>query len=234
MKPGKLLLITGTTGSGKTTTCKEFVARQDELWLHFGADQFLGGVMPRKFVDGGPRAHEGLQKVLDDPANPEGPRHLKLGRYGLDMFNAFHAMVAAGVRSGQNYIMDHIATIEPPLLQSCIAHFRDLPVFFVALKPPLDVVPARIDERLDKIVNALDRTQASIANQNTKRMADFLYQQIFAHDHFDLVVDSNANSPSEVADLIAAALATKAGTAFIELASKLDAGEAPFNSRKFF
>ena len=59
MTAGKLLLITGTTGSGKTTTCKEFVARQDELWLHFGADQFLGGVMPRKFVDGGPRAHEG-------------------------------------------------------------------------------------------------------------------------------------------------------------------------------
>lgn len=231
MTPGKLLLITGTTGSGKTTTCKEFVARQDELWLHFGADQFLGGVMPRKFVDGGPRAHEGLQKVLDDPNNPDGPRHLKLGRYGLPMFEAFHAMVAGGVRSGANIIVDHITTLEPPLLQSCLRHFRDLPVFFVALKPPLDVVPDRIDGRLDKIVNALDRTQAAIANQNTKRMADFLYKQIFAHDHFDLIVDSNANSPAEVADIIAAAVNRNSGHAFAELVRKLDACEAPFNSR---
>lgn len=230
MATGKLLLITGTTGSGKTMTCKEFVARQDGLWMHFGADQFLGGVIPRKFVDGGPRAHEGLQKILDDPTNPEGPRHLKLGRYGLDMFDAFHAMVAAGVRSGQNYIMDHITTLEPPLLQSCIENFRDLPVFFVALKPPLDVVPDRIDGRLDKIVSALDRTQAAVANQNTKRMADFLYQQIFAHDHFDLIVDSSANNPSEVADIIAAALNKKSGTAFTELSRKFDAGAAPFNS----
>ncbi len=231
MTTGKLLLLTGTTGSGKTTTCKEFVARQDELWLHFGADQFLGGVMPRKFVDGGPRAHEGLQKVPDDPANPDGPRHLKLGRYGLQMFNTFHAMIAAGVRAGSNIIVDHITTLEPPLLQSCLEHFRDLPVFFVALKPPLDVVPERLDARLDKIVSSLDRTQANIANQNTKRLAEFLYKQIFAHDHFDLIVDSNANSPSDVADLIAAALNEKPGKAFAELARKFDAGEAPFNSR---
>lgn len=231
MATGKLLLITGTTGSGKTTTCKEFVARQDELWLHFGADQFLGGVMPRKFVDGGARAGEGLQKVPDDPAHPEGPRHLKLGRYGLQMFNTFHAMIAAGVREGSNIIVDHITTLEPPLLQSCIEHFRDLPVFFVALKPPLAVIPDRLDARLDKIVNNLDRTQADIANQNTKRMADFLYKQIFAHDHFDLIVDSNANSPSEVADLIAAGLRGKSGKAFAELAGKFDASSAPFSSR---
>lgn len=228
MTTGKLLLITGTTGSGKTTTCKEFVARQDELWLHFGADQFLGGVMPRKFVDGGSRAHDGLQKVLDDPAKPNGPRHLELGRYGLQMFEAFHAMIAAGVRSGQNYITDHITTLDPPILQSCVKHFRDLPVFFVALKPPLNVVPDRIDGRLDKIVSALDRTQAAIANENTKRLADSLYKQIFAHEHFDLIVDSNANSPTEVADIIATALANEPGQAFAELARKLDAGQAPF------
>lgn len=229
MTTGKLLIITGTTGSGKTTACKEFVARQDELWLHFGADQFLGGVMPRKFVDGGPRAQDGLQKVPNDPANPDGPRHLKLGRYGMQMFATFHAMIAAGVRAGSNIIVDHITTIEPPLLQSCIEHFRDLPIFFVALKPPLNVIPDRLDGRLDKIVSSLDRTQASIANQNTKRLADFLYKQIFSHEQFDLVVDSSANSPSDIADMLAAAVAKESGHAFTQLAHKLNAGAAPFN-----
>lgn len=231
MTTGKLLIITGTTGSGKTTTCKEFVARQDDLWLHFGADQFLGGVMPRKFVDGGSRAQDGLQKVPDDPAHPDGPRHLKLGRYGLQMFTTFHAMIAAGVRAGSNILVDHITTIDPPLLQSCLEHFRDLPVFFVALKPPLHVIPDRLDGRLDKIVSSLDRNQAAIANQNTKRLADFLYRQIFSHEHFDLVVDSHAHNPSDLADIIAAALAKESGHAFVELARKLDAGEPPFHSR---
>jgi len=231
MASGKLLIITGTTGSGKTTTCKEFVARQHDLWLHFGADQFLGGVIPRKFVDGGERAGEVLAKVPDDPARPDGPRHLAVGRHGMAAMDAFHAMAAAGVREGANLVMDHITTVEPPFLQSCVRHFRDLPVFFVALKPPLDVVPERIDGRLDKIANALNREQANIANQNTKRMAEFLYRQIFSHDHFDLVVDSDSNNPAEVADIIANAMASQAGVAFTALASELAMGVAPFTKR---
>lgn len=231
MSTGRLLIITGTTGSGKTTTCKEFIALSKELWLHFGADLFLGSVIPRKFVDGGERAGEVLAKVLDDPAKPDGSRHLAVGRYGMHAIDAFHAMAAAGVREGASIIMDHITTVEPPFLQSCVRHFRDLPVLFVALKPPLHVVPERIDGRLDKIAHALDREQANIANQNTKRMADYLYQQIFSHDHFDLTVDSDANNPTEVADIIANAVATQNGQAFPELACKLDGGLAPFARR---
>ncbi len=231
MKTGQLLIITGSTGSGKTTACKEFVALADELWLHFGADQFLGGVVPRKFVDGGARCDEGLRKVLDDPTDPDGPRHLELGRYGTQMIDTFHAMVAAGVRAGSNIVIDHITTLDPPFLQSCLKHFRDLPVLFVALKPPQSVIPERLDNRLDKIVSALDRDQAAIANANTKRMAEFLYRQIFAHDQFDLVIDSNAHSPGAVATLIADALTRQPGRAFAELTRRLDAKENPFTSR---
>ncbi len=230
MSTGQLLIITGTTGSGKTTTCKSFVDLADELWLHFGADQFLGGVIPRKFVDGGARCDEGLRKVLDDPANPDGPRHLELGPYGARMIDAFHAMVAAGVRSGANIVMDHITTLDPPLLQSCIRHFRDLPVHFVALKPPLSVTPERLDNRLDKIVSALDRTQAAIANANTKRLAEYLYREIFAHDLFDRVIDSQAHDPIEVATMITETIG-QPGRAFAELARRLDQGAAPFSAR---
>lgn len=226
---GTLLILTGTTGSGKTTTCKEFVARMDDLWLHFGADQFLGGIIPRKYVDGGSRAADGLRKVPDDPAQPDGPRHLELGRHGMAMINTFHAMAAAGVRAGSNIIMDHITTLDPPFLQSCLQHFRDLPVFFVALKPPLDVIPDRLDNRLDKIVSALDREQARVANNNTKLMANYLARQIYCHEHFDLTVDTSAFSPADVADMIARALAAGAGQAFKRLAHKLDAGATPFN-----
>jgi len=230
MSPGRLLIITGTTGSGKTTTCKEFVAGAEELWLHFGADQFLGGVVPRKFVDGGARSTEVLHKVLDDPMDPGGSRHLELGPYGLQAISTLHAMVAAAVRNGSNVVMDHIATVDPPILQSCLQHFRGLPVDLVALKPPLAVIPERLDQRLDEIVGALSREQTNIANQNTKRMAEFLYQQIFAHDDFDLVIDSAACTPPEVAGLIAEHLRSHRRQALDSLVRKLDDGRPPFAS----
>ena len=217
MATGQLILLTGTTGSGKTTACKEFVAQAQELWLHFGADQFLGGVVPRKFVDGGPRCQEGLRKVLDDANNPHGPRHLELGPLGMQMINTFHAMVAAGVSCGSNIIVDHITTSEPPFLQNCLEHFQHLPVLFVALNPPIEVIPKRLDERLDKIVNSLDREQAKIANQNTKRMAEFLHQQIFNHDEFDLVLDSSLLSPQQIANRIEHRLQQGPGSAFPRL-----------------
>src|SRR5439155_12991760 len=132
---GQLIIVTGTTGSGKTTTCGEFVAAANDLWLHFGVDLFLGRAVPRKFVDGGPRSHEGVHMAPDDPNDPEGPAHLDLGLYGAGLLHAMNAMAATAVRNGQKIIMDHITTIDPPLLQDCVACLHELPVLFVALKP---------------------------------------------------------------------------------------------------
>lgn len=228
---GKALIVTGTTGSGKTTTCKEFTARADALWFHFGCDLFLGTVVPRKFVDGGPRDHEGVHMVPDDPAHPEGPRHMVLGRYGKTMIETFHTMAAAAVRAGQNVVMDHVTTLDPPLLQNCLEHFRGLDVFFVGLRPPEDIIPKRIDERLESIINALGREHATRTNENTKLVSRYMSAQINAHDCFDLIVDTHAHPPPEVAKLILDALDARRGAAFAELTRRMDAGEAPFAGR---
>jgi chloramphenicol 3-O-phosphotransferase len=226
---GRLLIVTGSTGSGKTTTCKEFVAQMDDLWLHFGVDLFLGTVVPRKFVDGGPRSSEGVHMEPDDPAAPDGPRHLALGRHGPGMIRTFHQMAAAAVRSGQNVVLDHVTTISPPLLQDCVATLRDLPVFFVGLRPPDEIIPNRIDERLESIVQALGREHAARANENTKLVSRYMSAEIFSHDHFDLLVDTHAHAPQEVVRIIAREMADRPGRAFAELARKLDAGVAPFD-----
>lgn len=228
MTPGRALVVTGSTGSGKTTTCKTFVDRADDLWLHFGVDLFLGSVVPRKFVDGGPRCEEGVHMVPEDPAAPDGPRRMALGREGHAMIRAFHQMVAAAVRSGQNVVLDHVTTIDPPLLQDCVQALRGLPVFFVALRPPAAVIPRRIEARLESVVAVLGREQALHNNENTKRVSQYMSRQIFAHDLFDLVVDTAAHPPDVVAKMIAETLLTRPGAAFPELARRLDAGLAPF------
>jgi chloramphenicol 3-O-phosphotransferase len=226
---GKIVIVTGSTGSGKSTTCKEFVAQMDDLWLHFGIDLFLGSVVPRKFVDGGPRSDEGVHMAPDNAGEPDGPWHMDMGRFGLSMVMAFHRMAVAAVRSGQNVVLDHIASIDPPLLQDCVNCFRQLPVFFVGLRPPAEVIPKRLDARLEAVVAAIGREHAVRNSENKKRVARYLHEQIFAHDIFDLVIDTNAHAPAEVVKIIAAEMGDGRGKAFEDLASRIDNRLAPFD-----
>jgi chloramphenicol 3-O-phosphotransferase len=222
--PGKVLILTGSTGAGKTTTCTLLVDRLEGLWLHFGIDLVLGKVVPRKFVDGGRCSGQGVHGAPDDPADPEGAWHLAMGAYGLPVIRSFHRMAAAAVRSGQNLVIDHIATIDPPILQDCVEVFAGLPVFFVALKPPPEVSPRRLDERLESIVATLGREHAVRNSEAKKRVAKSLYEQIFAHDMFDLVIDSDRHGPDEVTRLIIEAMGACQGMAFAQLRRRFDAG----------
>jgi chloramphenicol 3-O-phosphotransferase len=228
-RPGTILIVTGTTGSGKTTTCKQFVAQAEALWLHFGIDLFLGTIVPRKFVDGGPRDHEGVHMAAVDVADPDGARHLVLGELGWGMIAAFHRMVAAAARAGQNVALDHITSLDPAILQDCLRTLHGLPVFFVALRPPAEILPLRIDSRLEAVAEILGREHAQRNNANTKLASEYIGREIFSHDIFDLVVDTHAHRPEEVAGIIARALTQHHGTAFAQLAERLDAGLAPFN-----
>lgn len=227
---GKIVIITGSTGSGKSTTCAEFVTKIDELWLHFGVDLFLGKIVPRQFIDGGPRANDGVHMVPDDPGAPHGPLHMEMGRYGMSMIKTFHRMAVAAVRSGQNVVLDHIVTLDPPLLQDCVDCFRDLPVFFVGLRPPAEVIPKRLDERLPTIIASLGREHAIRNSENKKAVAKYLYKQIFMHDHFDLIIDTDLHKPAEVVEIIASKMGDGRGTAFPELAQRMDRRRAPFQS----
>ena len=201
---GKALILTGSTGAGKSTTCTLLVDRLEGLWLHFGIDLVVGKVMPRKFIDGGRCSGQRVHGAPDDPNDPDGPWHLDMGVLGLPVIRSFHRMAAAAVRSGQNLVIDHIATVDPPILQDCVEVFAGLPVFFVALKPPPEVSPRRLDERLESIVATLGREHAVRNSAAKKRVARSLYEQIFAHNIFDLVIDSDRHGPDGVTSLIIA------------------------------
>lgn len=217
---GKTLILTGSTGAGKSTTCNLLVDRLDGLWLHFGIDLVLGKVMPRKFIDGGRCSGQGVHGAPDNPDNPEGPWHLDMGVHGLPVIRSFHRMAAAAVRDGQNLVIDHIATVDPPILQDCAEVFAGLPVFFVALKPPPEVSPRRLDERLESIVATLGREHAVRNSEAKKRVAVSLYGQIFAHDHFDLVIDTERHGPDAVTEMIIDEMGDCKGSSFPELLRK--------------
>ena len=219
---GRILLVTGSTGAGKSTTCRLLVDRLDGLWLHFGIDMVMGTLMPRKFVDGGRCSGGSLHGAPDDPAYPDGPWRLAMGEHGFSVIRSFHRMAAAAVSSGQNLVIDHITTLDPPILQDCIQVLAGFPVWFVALKPLPEVSPMRIDERLEALVPTLGREHAVRNSEAKKRVARWLYDQIFANDLYDQVIDSGLHGPEEVAERIIAAMGACRGTAFPALAARFE------------
>lgn len=217
----RLVIVTGTTGSGKTTTCKAFVEQAHDLWLHFGVDTMLGTLVPRKFVDGGTRAGESLHMAPDDPADPEGPAHMSFGRQGAALIDTYHRMVRTAVENGQRVILDHVATMTPPILPDLVERFRDLPTLFVALRPPQAILGTRIAGRIADVEKVLGKEQAARNNAGTQRASEFIAREIFRHDCFDMVLDTGALPPAEVAQAILARVESgMPGDALVRLANR--------------
>ncbi len=234
---GQLVIVAGTTGSGKTTTCKEFVVSSNDLWLHFGMDLFFGTIVSSLYSTNGPRSSEGLHLVPDDPAQPDGPGHFELGREGPGLVRAMHEMVAAAVRSGQRVIMDAMMMTDPPFLQDSLARLHDLPVLFVVLRPAEHLLDQRLEQRIAEYLNhpsnSGDPGLARRLTEKLKRARNSMTSGVFSHDSYDLVIDSGALKPRQVVERIQARLQEGPGEGFARLAKRFDLTIDPFTQAKF-
>jgi chloramphenicol 3-O-phosphotransferase len=220
--PGQIIIVSGTSGSGKSTTCELFARRSDEFWLLYGIDHFLAATFPAKFSHHGPRAHEGIYAHPLDESKPEGPLRWSFGKYGERAFRTLHEWAAAASRQGCNIIIDHLMMIDPPVLQDAIWRMKDLPVLFVVLKPPYEVLEQRVATR--KMGN---KTASDLSDEAVRRIRDRLhrlrpwfYEATYANDCCDLEIDTVKHTPEEVCDRIERRLAAGPGTAFEQLRAR--------------
>lgn len=217
---GQIIIVNGTSGSGKSTTCELFAKRVDDFWLLYGIDHFLGSTFPRKFGHSGERCREGFYAYPIDENEPEGNLRWGFSEQATKAFAAFHEWIAAASRQGCNIILDHILLLDPPILQDCIWRLKGLPVLYVTLKPPYDVLMERIANREigNRFANSsYTSEQARKSKERLARLRPWFYEAVYANDCCDLEIDTVQHEPEAVCDMIEKRLAAGPGSAFEQL-----------------
>lgn len=217
---GQIVIVNGTSGSGKSTTCELFAKRSNAFWLLYGIDHFMGVTFPAKFGHHGGRSEAGIYAHPVDARDPDGPLRWSFGEMGCRAFATFHEWVAAASREGCNIILDHLMMLDPPVLQDCIWRLKGLPVLLVTLKPPYEVLEQRIVSR--DVGNRFSTShyspeQVAKSKQRLERLRPWFYRAVYANDCCDLEIDTARHGPDAVCDLIEKRLAEGPGKAFPEL-----------------
>ncbi len=212
---GQIILVSGTSGAGKTTTCSTFARRANEAYLMFGMDLLVGTLFPGQYTIFGAKKQEGYYG-------------LGWGPVGWKAIEAMHEMIAAAARVGQNMVVDHLMFIDPPILQDCIWRMADVPVLFVNLKPSRQVLERRVTER--KIELPPPMVEAVGGPDGVKKLGETLramtpwyYERAYQNDCADLELDSDALTPEELCARIEARLAQGPGNGVRRIAQEISA-----------
>jgi chloramphenicol 3-O-phosphotransferase len=209
---GQVVVVNGTSGSGKTTTCAHFARRAEEPYLMLGMDLLVGTLVPARYTMFGSMKEQGYQPTAYGPVC-------------MQAVSALHAMVAAAARTGQNMVVDQLMFVDPPVLQDAVWRMADVPVLFVNLKPSREVLEARVKGRTitvipEPIQEAMAAAGPDILAALGAQLAEatpWFYDHAYANDIYDLELDSSAMSPDEVCEAIEARLRAGPGTAFARL-----------------
>lgn len=185
-RSGRIILINGTSSSGKTTLTKGLQSTLPDLWLEMGIDRFAYALPG--FIRGVPTWPQLFQYVR--PAGrPDGPFAIETTPLGQQFVSGMHATVAALADAGLNVIVDHVI-FERRWLEECARKWARFEVLFVGVRCPLDVVLRRELERKDR----------------TLGQAEAQFDVIHCWGDYDVEVDTSILAPDEAVAAVRLAL----------------------------
>ena len=187
MTHGQIVILNGPPRSGKSSIAAAVQERFDDVWMNLGVDAFKGMTPPRYQPGIGLR--------------PGGERP-DLEPLVVTLYRAMYEAVAAHSRLGVNVVVDaghHDAYSVPRhILRTCAGQLRGLPVLFVGVRCPLDVVRER---RRATWGGVGYREGGSVVDP--VRLWD---EAVHTPGVYDLEVDTSLLRPDACADLIAGRL----------------------------
>lgn len=167
---GQVIILNGTPRSGKTTIAKLIQAEFDGPWMDLGLDTYVRAATPERYRPG---------IALEPGATREDLEEL------IPLFYAaLYESIAMHSAFGLNVVADlcHHDDYSRPLgiLPDCARRLEDLPVLFVGVRCPTDVLKTRQDGD--------DRTVGDLA-----RWEEAVHQPGL----YDLEVDTSQLTPAE-------------------------------------
>ena len=135
MKNGKVIIINGTSSSGKTSLLINLQNALHEPYLNCGIDKFIW-MLPKRYLD---------QPLWDDVLGMAN----HAGQTGERLVVGMHAAIKTLAESGWNVIADHVL-VEERWAQDCARRFANLPIYMIGLFCPLEVLEERERSRKDR------------------------------------------------------------------------------------
>src|SRR4051794_8302809 len=180
---GRVIVLNGTSSSGKSTLVKAIQAMLDGPWLGVGIDTVVFA-LPKAYLDQ-PLWSEVFRYVPTEPGAPA-PFRIETGELGVRLVHGLHGMVAALVAAGHDVIVDHVL-LEGDWLPDLRSRLGEADLLVVGVRCPLEVVVER--ER-----NRRDRTIGQAAAQH----------DVIHGGGYDVEVDTSVLTPEDAAAVIAA------------------------------
>ena len=186
MTKGKIILLNGTSSSGKTVIAKALQEIMEGYYIHTGIDHYLERI-PEKFhviSDGkNPSAVEGILWVFPD----SGQRltELRLGPAAINLMKGMYHAVAALADEGNDLILDDVI-FDPRALREAANVLPAYNTLFVGVRCPLEVAKQREQERGDR----------------TLGLVEAHYDIVHSHGIYDLEMDTSVFTPTECASQI--------------------------------
>jgi chloramphenicol 3-O phosphotransferase len=192
MSQGNIILLNGTSSSGKTTIAQALQEVMETPYLHTGIDQFLIERLPKRLIVYSDGIHsataEGWMAVFCDKALSQ----VQIGPMGYQWIAGMYRAIAALAEEGLDVIVDDVI-YDQRVLKIAVQALPAQQVFFVGIRFPLKVAEGREQAR----------------GNRSKGGARAFFNLVHAHGIYDLEVDSATHSPMECAVQIKRGLQAK-------------------------
>jgi len=196
--PGQIILVNGTSSSGKTTLARALQAALPDLWLEMGIDRFAHS-LPEQAA--GELVWPQLFRYVPIDDGSDSRFAIRTTPLGQRFVSGLHETVAVLAGLGFNVIVDQVI-LERSWLEEAARLWAPFAILFVGVRCPLEVVVARERERKDR----------------TLGQAEAHFHVIHEWAAYDVEVDTSILEPAEAAIVVRRALeagVAKSGAALV-------------------